>query len=137
MRRREPTGSRRRRPSLTSPRRGRTGSRAAYQRLSEAPTEPEGTGAAANSREVPDNRYGEEAAAVTAAAAAMETAAAATAAAEADTSAAAAEGVLLQGAEVATGVAATGAAAEAAPGEHYLCSLFLLCFFFDLSCVLY
>ncbi len=53
------------------------------------------------------------------------TAAAATAAAEADTSAAAAGGVLPQGAEVVTGVAATGAVAEAAPGEHYRCSFFL------------
>jgi hypothetical protein len=63
---------------------------------------------------------GEEAAVVTAAAAAMETAAAATAAAEAAMSAAAAEGELPQGAEVVRGVAATGAVAEAAPGEHYL-----------------
>ncbi len=136
MRRREPTGSRRRRPSLTFPRRGRIGSRAAYRRLSEAPTEPEGTGAATNSREVPGNRYGEEAAAVAAAAAAMETAAAATAAAEAAMSAAAAEGELPQGAEVVTGVAVTGAVAEAAPGEHYLCSLFILCFFLLIMCLI-
>ncbi len=120
MRRRGPTGSRRRRPSLTFLRRGRIGSRAAFRRLSEAPTEQEGTGAATNSRVVPGNRYGEEAAAVTAAAVAMETTAAATAAAEAAMSAAAAAGELPQGAEVVRGVAATGAVAEAAPGEHYL-----------------
>ncbi len=34
--------------------------------------------------------------------------------------------MLPQGAEVATGVAATGAVAEAAPGEHYRCSLFFI-----------
>ena len=131
MRRRGPTGCRRRRPSLTSPRRGRSGSRAAYRRLSEAPTEPEGTGAATNSREAPGSRYGEEAAAVTAVAAAMETAAAATAAAEATMSAAAAEGELPKGAEGVTGAAATGAVAEAAPGEHYRCSsFFFICAFF-------
>jgi hypothetical protein len=56
----------------------------------------------------------------------MQTAAAATAAAEADTSEAAAGGVLPQGAEVVTGVAASGAVAEAAPGEHYRCSSFFL-----------
>jgi hypothetical protein len=40
--------------------------------------------------------------------------------------------VLPQGAEVVTGVAASGAVAEAAPGEHYRCSSFLFfnCAFF-------
>jgi hypothetical protein len=39
---------------------------------------------------------------------------------------AAAGGVPPQGAEVVTGVAATGAVAEAAPGEHYRCIPFLI-----------
>ena len=34
--------------------------------------------------------------------------------------------MLPQGAEVVTGVAASGAVAEAAPGEHYRCSSFFL-----------